>query len=168
MKLPFLRKVDREDPLVVAMTGVRLGDRLLYIGATADLVEPLAARVGLSGQITVVAADAETVRATAEGNGLLVDATTTVPDQGDYNLAIVEARGAWSDSLRGLLALVRAGGRLIVIAGESRGWLGRLRGPAEPAPPDSEIVRLIEAAGWTAARGIGGRGDLRFVESFKR
>ena len=58
MKLPFLRKAEREDPLVVSMTGIRLGDRLLYVGATPELFEPLAARVGLSGQTTVVATEA--------------------------------------------------------------------------------------------------------------
>ena len=168
MKLPFLRKAEREDPLVVSMTGIRLGDRLLYVGATPELVEPLAARVGLSGQTTVVATEADAVTAAAERNGLLIDGAPTVPNAGDYDLAIVEARGAWQDSVRQVLAPVRVGGRLIVVAGEPRQWLGRLRGLAEPAPADGEIVRVIEAAGWTAARGIGGRGDLRFVEGFRR
>src|SRR4029453_16199545 len=168
MKLPFLRKTAREEPLVVSMTGIRLGDRLLYVGATADLFEPLAVRVGLSGQTTVVASNPDTLKAAAEWDGVLIDAVTTVPSEGDFDLAIVEARGAWPNAVSGLLARMRVGVRLIVIAGERRGWFGRLRGPAEPAPPDSEIVRVLEAAGWTSARNIGGRDEVRFVEGFRR
>jgi hypothetical protein len=168
MKLPFLRKTGREEALVVSMTGIRLGDRLLYVGGTAELLEPLAARVGLSGQTTVVASDPESVKTAAERDGVLIDAVTTVPGEGDFDLAVVEARGAWPSAVSSLLGPVRMGGRLIVIAGERRGWLGHLRAPAEPAPPESEIVRVLEAAGWTSARGIGGRDEVRFVEGFRR
>jgi hypothetical protein len=168
MKLPFLRKSEREEPLVVSMTGVRLGDRLLYVGGIVALLEPLAARVGLSGQMTVVHEDAASLKAAAERDGLLIDAATGVPSEIPYDLAIVEARGDWQDAARRVLGAVRAGGRLIVIAGEPRTWLGRLRGPSESAPADDEIVRVLEAAGWRSARAVGGRDDLRFVESFKR
>jgi protein-L-isoaspartate O-methyltransferase len=104
----------------------------------------------------------------AERDGVLIDAVTTVPGEGDFDLAVVEARGAWPAAVSSLLGAVRVGGRLIVIAGERRGWLGHLRAPAEPAPPDSEIVRVLEAEGWTSARGIGGRDEVRFVEGFRR
>ena len=168
MKLPFLRKTEREEPLVVSMTGVRLGDRLLYVGTIPALFEPLAARVGLSGQMTLVSAQAEALRANAEHDGLLIDATPTIPADGSFDLAVVEARGDWTAALKTMAAAVRPGGRLIVIAGEPRGWLGRLRGPADAAPADHEIVALLEANGWSSARSIGGHGDLRFVESFRR
>jgi hypothetical protein len=167
MKLPFLRKAEREEPLVVAMTGTRLGDRLLYVGATPALFEPLAARVGLSGQTTVVAPDAETLKAAAEREGVLIDATINVPDDGSYDLAVVEARSEWVDKLPAISGAVRHGGRLIVIAEAPRTWLGRLRAPAA-TPPDSEIVRTLETSGWSSARSIGSHGDLRFVESVKR
>lgn len=168
MKLPFLRKAERDEPLIVSMTGVRLGDRLLYVGTIAALFEPLAARAGLSGQTTVVAPDAESVRAAAERDGVLIEGAQTIPTDRSFDLAIVEARGDWADVVRSALGAVRLGGRLIVIAGEPRSWLGRLRGPAESSPSDTDIVRAIEAAGWTTARAVGGRDDLRFVESFKR
>jgi hypothetical protein len=168
MKLPFLRKPEREEPLVVSMTGVRLGNRLLYVGVTPALFEPLAARVGLSGQTTLVGADAATLKTRAERDGLLVDATATVPRDASYDLAVVEARDAWTGSLRDILAAVRPGGRLVVIAGEPRGWLGRLRAPEESSGSESEIVRSLEASGWSSARSIGGQGELRFLESVKR
>jgi hypothetical protein len=168
MKLPFLRKPEREEPLVVSMTGARLGDRLLYVGEMPGLFEPLAARVGLSGQTTVVAADAEALKAGAERDGFLIDGTTSIPADGSYDLAIVEARGDWATAVAQAAAAVRRGGRLIVIAGEPRSWLGRLRAPAEPLPSDEEIVRILERGGWSSARAIGAQGDLRFVESLRR
>jgi hypothetical protein len=168
MKPPFLRKTEREEPLVVSMTGARLGDRILYVGATADLFKPLAARVGLSGQTTVVAANADALKAVAERAGLLIDGTTAIPTAGGYDLVVVEARGTWVDAAKAGRQAVRPGGRLIVIACEPRGWLGRLRASGERSPGDGEIERAVEAAGWTAARAIGGRDGFRFVEAFKR
>ena len=168
MKLPFLRKAERDEPLIVSMTGARLGDRLLYVGGTLALFEPLAARTGLSGQTTVVAPEAESLKAAAERDGVAIDVTATIPTDGTFDLAVVEAQGEWANAVRSVLGAVRLGGRLIVVAGEPRSWLGRLRRPAEFAPPDDEIVRIIEAAGWTSARPVGAREDLRFVESFRR
>jgi hypothetical protein len=168
MKLPFLRKTEHEEPLVVSMTGVRLGDRLVYVGSIAALFEPLAARVGISGQTTVVARDAETLTAAAEREGLLIDAASRVPADGTYDVAVVEARGEWIEALPALSHAVRRGGRLIVIAGEPRTWFGRLRAPAELSPPDPEIVRVLESSGWSSPRSIGSHGTLRFVESVKR
>jgi len=168
MKLPFLRKSEREDPLVVAMTGARLGDRVVYVGSRKELFEPLAARVGLSGQTTVVASDADALKTAAERDGVLIDAARAVPMDGSYDLAVVEARGPWQRELKNLLSAVRMGGRLIVIAGQPRNWLGRFRSPAKPSTTDTEIARVVEAGGWTAARGIGGRDELRFIEGFRR
>ena len=40
MPLPFLRKARTGgEPLVVSMTGARLGDAVLFVGKTAELVE---------------------------------------------------------------------------------------------------------------------------------
>jgi hypothetical protein len=171
MKLPFLRRPEHEEPLVVSMTGVRLGDRVVYVGSTRGFFEPVAARVGLSGQTTVVAADPDTVKAAAERDGVLVDAVGTIPTDGSYDVAVLEARGAWQEAVSQLRSAVRRGGRLIVIAGQARGfrgWLGAFRPQEEPSPPDTEIVHVAEATGWGTARAIGGRDELRFVETFQR
>src|SRR5262245_16555536 len=168
MKLPFLRRPEHEEPLVVSMTGVRLGDRVVYVGSTRELFEPVATRVGLSGQTTVVATNPEMLKAAAERDGVLIVAVSTIPADGNYDLAILETQGAWQDAVRQWRSAVRKGGRLIVIAAQPRGWLGRLRDHSEPPPPDTEIAHVIEATGWGAGRAIGGRDELRFVESFQR
>ena len=47
------------DPLVVAMTGVKLGDRLLIMGGShTKTVAYLALKPGISGRVVVVDADA--------------------------------------------------------------------------------------------------------------
>ncbi len=169
MRLPFLmRKDEREEPLVVSMTGARLGEKILYAGSTPALFMPLAARVGLSGQTTLVASNADDLRRAAERDGLLVDALDAPPPVGDYDLAVLEARGPWIDELSRLRAAVRPGGRIIVIAGQPRGLLARLRPPLEPPPPDDAIVLALEREGWARARGIGGQDGIRFVEAFNR
>jgi hypothetical protein len=169
MRLPFLmRKNEREEPLVVSMTGARLGDQIIYAGTTPAFFMPLSARAGLSGQLTLVAPNAEDLKRAAEREGLLIEALTTPPPAGNYDFAILEARGPWIDDLSRLRATVRSGGRIIVIAGEPRGLIARLRGPAEPPPPDDAIVRALEAEGWTRGRGIGEQNGIRFVEAFNR
>jgi hypothetical protein len=168
MRLPFLiRKDERDEPLIVSMTGARLGEKILYAGSTPAFFMPLAARVGLSGHTTLVAPNADDLKRAAERDGLLVDALAAPPPAGDYDLAVLEARGPWIDDLSRLHATIRPGGRIIVIAGQPRGLLARLRPPNEP-PSDDAIVRALEKEGWTRARGIGGQGGIRFVEAFNR
>jgi hypothetical protein len=169
MKLPFLKQRSaREEPLVVSMSGAQLGDKIIHSGATPGFFMPLAARVGLSGQMTLVAPNAEELRRAAEREGLLIEPLTTPPPAGNYDLAILEARGPWIDDLSRLRGAVRPGGRIIVIAGEPRGFIARLRPLAEPPPPDDAIVRALTVEGWTRARGIGEQNGIRFVEAFNR
>ena len=62
----FLRKVAACEPLAVAMSGVRLGERLLQIGVDdPPLLGALAAKVGLSGHAAVVTLDERSARARA-------------------------------------------------------------------------------------------------------
>ena len=74
----FLRQstVGRE-PLAIAMSGVRMGERLLQIGMDAPAVSSLlAAKPGLSGQSSMVVADEATAaqaRRAVEQTGALVD-----------------------------------------------------------------------------------------------
>ncbi len=110
MKLPFLRTPQHQDePTVVAMTGVRLGDKVHFWGARPALLLPLAARSGLSGQVTVISPDAADLVSAAEREGLLVDsASAPLPDAG-YDLAVVHTEGAWTSTLEPLLDATRAG-----------------------------------------------------------
>ena len=83
MKLGFLRKPARnESPLVVSMTGVRLGDRAIFAGSSLPLVMPLAARTGLSGQLLAIGAHAADLKARAERDGHLVESADVPPSDG--------------------------------------------------------------------------------------
>ena len=126
MKLPFLRTPQHQDePTVVAMTGVRRGDKVHFWGAPPALLLPLAARSGLSGQVTVISPDAAELVSAAEREGLLVDSGAPLPDAG-YDLAVVHTDGAWMSTLGPLLDATRIAGRLTVIAGIRRPgcWVG--------------------------------------------
>jgi hypothetical protein len=170
MKLPFLRTAQHQDePTVVAMTGVRRGDKVHFWGALPALLLPLAARSGLSGQVTVISPDAAELVYAAEREGLLVDsAPAPLPDAG-YDLAVVHTDGAWTSTLEPLLDATRHSGRLIVIAGEPpAGLLGRLRGVAAASgPADADVIAAITGAGWKRVRAIGERDGVRFLEGVR-
>ncbi len=170
MKLPFLRTPQHQDePTVVAMTGVRLGDKIHFWGALPALLLPLAARSGMSGQVTVISPDAAGLLSAAEREGLLVESASAPGPDAGYDLAVVHADGAWTSALGPLLTASRPGGRLIVIAGDPpAGLLGRLRGPVSPASPtDADVIAAASAAGWKRLRAIGERDGLRFIEGVR-
>ena len=170
MKLPFLRTPQHQDqPTVVAMTGVRLGDKVHFWGSLPALLLPLAARSGLSGQVTVISERAAELVAAAEREGLLVDAASSPVAEAGYDLAVVHTAGNWTSALVPLLAGTRIGGRLIVIAGDPpAGLLGRLRGGGTASGPgEAEIVSAMTGAGWKRVRAVGEREGMRFVEGVR-
>ncbi len=168
MNLPFLRKTEAGEPLVVAMTGIRLGDRAIFSGSDADLLLPLAARVGLSGRLLVVCPAAAALQARAEREGLLVESADAPPGEAGFDLAVVQAEDDWSGDLASLLTAVRPGGRLVVIAGQrASGLLSRFGRRASSAPDAAGIVDGLVRAGWTRARSIGDREGLTFVEAVR-
>jgi hypothetical protein len=167
MKLGFLRKPAREEaPLVVSMTGVRLGDRVIYAGTNPALLMPLAARTGLSGQVLAVSTDATTLKAKAEREGHLVEAATEPPTDGSYDIAVVETSGEWAGMIARLVAAVRPAGRIVVMIGAPvQGPLAFLKAARGPEP--GLVVESLERAGWHRARSIGGRDGLEFVEAMR-
>ena len=170
MKLPFLRTPQHQDePTVVAMTGVRRGDKVHFWGALPALLLPLAARSGLSGQVTVISPDATELVSAAEREGLLVDSAGAPISDAGYDLAVVHTDGAWTSMLEPLLAATRAAGRLIVIAGDPpAGLLGRLRGVAAAnGPADADVIAAMTGAGWKRVRPIGERDGMRFIEGVR-
>jgi hypothetical protein len=168
MKLGFLRKPAREEaPLVVSMTGVRLGDRVVFAGTNPALLMPLAARAGLSGQVLAVGADAAGLKARAEREGYLVEAATEPPADGSYDVAVVET-GDWSSLIAPLIVAVRPAGRIVVVIGAPvQGPLAFLKASAARGPEPTLIVESLERAGWHRARSIGGRDGLAFVEAMR-
>ena len=169
MRLPFLRKAASSDePLVVSMSGARLGDTVVFAGQSASLVLPLAARTGLSGRCLVVGSpDCTTaLEAAATRDGLLVETADRHPADRTFELAVVEAVGEWAASAAAARDAVRGGGRIIVVTGApSRGLLARLRARPAQVPVDA-IVETLTRQGWLRTRAIGGRDGLQFVEAF--
>jgi len=169
MKLGFLRKPAREEaPLVVSMTGVRLGDRVIFAGINAALLMPLAARTGLSGQVLAVGAHAASLKARAEREGHLVEAATEPPTDGSYDIAVVEASADWDKAVAPLVAAVRLAGRIVVVIGAPvQGPMAFLKSSAVRGPEPALVVESLERAGWHRARSIGGRDGVAFVEAMR-
>jgi len=169
MRLPFLRKAKPgAEPLVVAMSGARLGDSVLFAGHAAPLVLPLAGRTGLSGRCLVVGPQALTssLESAATMEGLLVETSEVFPSDRSFELAVVEAVGDWAASASSARASVRSGGRIIVVSVSPReGLLARLTASVPEVPPES-IVTTLKNAGWQRVRSIGAREGLAFVEAF--
>ena len=170
MRLPFLRKAASSgEPLVLAMTGARLGEAVLFVGSSRQLALPLAARVGLSGRCVVAGAAAASLEARATAEGVLVEPAPDVPADRSFDLAVVETEGDWARLAARALGAVRPGGRIVVIAAAPRtGLLSRLTSAPDPPAPADGIVANLTAAGWLRARDIGQRDGLMFVEAFAR
>ena len=80
MVMGFFTRRASADPLIVSMTGVKMGERMLQIGcASGGRMAAVAAKVGLSGLAVVVVPDdssaARAVKGAAEA-GVLVDVKT--------------------------------------------------------------------------------------------
>jgi len=112
----FLKR-DNPHTLVVSMTGVKLGDRLMLVGcAHAGRLGAVAAKVGLSGRAVAVAPDepsAARARKGAADAGVFVEVEvappTRLPVENDaFDLAVVDDTGGLFGAMR---AADRAAGR---------------------------------------------------------
>lgn len=181
---PFRRR-DSPFTLVVGMTGVKMGDRLVQIGcADAAQLAAVAAKVGLSGRAAAIVANptagARVERAAARA-GVLVEVTvsplTRLPvEDGVFDVAIVDDTAAdfthmSPDDRRAIvretLRVLRPGGRVMVLgAGVRTGLAAKLqqRGPdtisADPTP-------ALQADGYRAVRVLAERDGLIFYEGMK-
>jgi ubiquinone/menaquinone biosynthesis C-methylase UbiE len=181
--IPFLRS---SDPfmLVVGMTGVKLGDRMVQVGcAHGGRLGAVAVKVGISGRAVAVVPDevsAARVRKGASEAGALVELEIAPPtglplEAASFDLAIVddtqrllagmpqEDRGA---TVRELLRVLRPGGRAMVIGAGPRTGLGALFSRA-PQGPQLDPVPLLEAGGFSKVRTLAAREGLVFVEGVK-
>ena len=181
--IPFLRSGD-PFMLVVGMTGVRLGDRIVQVGcAHGGRLAAVAGKVGISGRAVAVVPDdasAARVRKGASEAGVLVEVeiapSTSLPlDSATFDLAIVddtarllaemppEARAA---TVREALRVLRPGGRAMVIGAVPRTGLGGLFSRA-PEGPRLDPAPLLQADGFTRVRTLAEREGLVFVEGVK-
>jgi ubiquinone/menaquinone biosynthesis C-methylase UbiE len=181
----FLRQstVGRE-PLAIAMSGVRMGERLLQIGMDTPVVTSLlAAKPGLSGESAIVVVDEDTAvqarRAISE-TGALVDITVHPVDalpfsDRSFDVVVVHNRtGRWANLLEdGSRALgecrrvLRAGGRIVVIERGVPSGLKALFQPRMNAGQTGITVEALQAASFRAVRMLGDRDGYRFVEGLK-
>lgn len=177
----FLRQstVGRE-PLAIAMSGVRMGERVLQIGMDSPLVTSLiAARPGLSGESAMVLADEATAtqarRAVAESGALVnisVHPLDALPfDRGAFDLIVVHNRNGQSlapsgqsQRLSEWRRVLRSGGRLVVInKGTPSGMTALFQSRPDPGQTEGTL-RALQAAGFRSARELGDRDGYAFIE----
>ena len=180
------RRMRALDPLQVAMTGVRMGEKYLQIFCSdAMLTRGLATKTGLSGMAALAAPDAaQAARATAAAAkaGALIDVKVTPmttldwPDA-TFDMVVVDNTGGGfsersaqerATALESARRVLRPGGRVEIIE-QLPG--GGLFGGA-PALPAAYIngggaEGALQAAGFKPVRTLAEKDGFRFVEGLK-
>jgi hypothetical protein len=171
------------DPLQVAMTGVRMGEKFVLIGCDDGLLlSGLGAKVGLSGGAAAVVFDehqAVLARRSAAREGFLLDLEIAKGgqssfDEGAFDMAVVDdTKGGFANRPTELRAAIlqyayrmvrKGGGRIEVVEGlGSTGPLGK----ATPRPQDYDAAKELETAGFKPVRVLAEVTSFRFVEGLK-
>ncbi|HXG89388.1 MAG TPA: class I SAM-dependent methyltransferase [Vicinamibacterales bacterium] len=179
------RRMRTMDPLQVAMTGVRMGEKYLQVFChDASLTRGLAMKTGLSGAAALAAPDeaqAKRGKKAAEQAGALIDIKVlpvsnldwpeasfdmVVVDEtgGNFSALAVEERAAM---LQSALRVMRPGGRIELIERISGGLLGGVPAvPAEYAQAGGAEGSLREG-GFRPVRTLAEKDGFRFVEGLK-
>jgi SAM-dependent methyltransferase len=181
----FFKKSSLE-PLAVAMSGVKLGDRLVVLGASdPGLIAALAVRAGLTGRACVVDASAEVSAATAaavERDGALIESFAAPPaglpfEPAAFDVAVIRNvlgdvdAGTRRAAAAEVFRVLRAGGRALVVEDLPRGGLaglmGRGGGPDPRYAQEGGAAAALGHAGFKGVRLLAEREGLRFVEGTK-
>jgi ubiquinone/menaquinone biosynthesis C-methylase UbiE len=173
------------DPLQVAMTGVRMGEKYLQVFCSdMTLTRGLAAKAGLSGEAALAAPDdshAARARTAAAKEGVLIDVKVggisdlAWPDAAFDMVVVDDTAGSFANLDAGdreaLLAAVRrvlrSGGRIELIERIGGGFLGSA--PAVPPAYASGggAEGAFKSAGFKPVRTLAEKDGFRFVEGLK-
>ena len=174
--------------LVVGMTGVKMGDRIVQIGcAHGGRLGAVAAKVGLSGRAVAIVPDessAARARKGAADAGVLVEIEIAPPtrlpaEDGAFDLAAVDDTGGLFGTMRPedrvvaireLLRILRPGGRVMIVGASPRGGLGALLTRAQSGPPFASsglAAQALQADGFKSVRTLAEREGLVFIEGIK-
>ena len=186
----FLRRSrETRDPLAVAMSGVRLGDRALQLGVDDErLVGQLAAKTGLSGTATIVVADNQTAARARKGADkvgvhveVVVSALPSIPlPDGAFDVVVIHSVSGLLAALEpagraGLLGesarVLRPGGRVVAIEAGEKSRLGALLRPIPASQVSYDLqggtVASLKQAGFAPVRILGDREGLKFTEGLR-
>jgi SAM-dependent methyltransferase len=184
---PFARRGGDPHMLAVSMTGVKLGDRIVFVGApNPGRIAAIAAKVGLSGHAAALVPDERSVArvaSAAAGAGVLIetevgDARALPYGDSDFDLAVLDDTGALLEQLgdgdrtsvaRQMARIVRPGGRVVVLGGGEPEGLAKLlsKAPASPLVVSGAVQSLLGANGFGIVRTLAEREGLVFVEGLK-
>ena len=173
--------------LAIALTGVRLGDRMLQIGcADPTLLGAISSKVGLSGRASVAVAGAEMAaraRRGAERAGVLVEVEQTALSKlsfadSSFDLVVIDSTdgslGSMSAAtrdpcLREVLRVLVQRGRVVVIeSGPRSGLAGMFRRAPNPSyQAAGGSLAALTAARFRAVRTLAEREGMAYYEGIK-
>lgn len=183
--MAIFRSSEGKHALAVAMTGIKLGDRLLQIGCSqSSLCGAIASKVGLSGRACATVpseAEAEQARRGAGQAGALLEVEAGTPERlsfpdGSFDLVVIDNLSGLLSNLkpeRRVLCLREAHrvlaprGRVIVMEQSTRPGLAGLfrKQPGDsPYVASGGAVAALKAEAFRAVRLLAERDGLAFVE----
>ena len=180
--LKLRKSTTPSEPLIIVMAAVRMGDRLLVLGADSPkVVAQLALKPGLTGRTCVVDDDEARVQravSLAEGEGGLVEGQavplTSLPYQpASFDLVVVNHLlprldiGQRTQCLAEAARVLRGGGRCVVIQGGRRTGIAGLLGGGSTMTA-AEVEALLTSASFRAVHTLAERDGLLFVEGARR
>lgn len=178
----LFRKTRGPVELAADMVGVRLGERLIYVGPILPRVfAMLAKRSGLTGRACALAFDPSEGRAfeaAAAGEGVFAEVFVAAGgwplESEGFDVGVVDGRLLLSPDtadavLSELRRCLRPGARAVAILERPRGIAVRLGFEGRHAA--SDLARMLETglggAGFTPVRLLAEREGLTFVEGFR-